>query len=394
MDTTHENESNIQPEEEAKSDTELPALASGIESESDEEIQATLKRMKKGKKFKKKVLADDSDDDSMEDQSYQNEESGNAGKDRISGNESDEEDIGRDSMVDDKSDNEGNSFTKVHKKRARVLEDDSDDQDHIEKEEIETSKNIAKRSVKKDKKSRYSDSTGKSRRKEKEEIGKRSGRGNAMKQLLKSRKKKSLKTFKEEDSATSSDSEEEASKTKSKKKGKLKTKYQNADVPLKVDDSKSELDSDKELIQNSRDKTDNIRRTKKIVNGDKEKSDIENTDENQNLEKEESELSSCGSSIEDDIEQTNFKKSYGTRQKSAAKRAVDSEDEIDKAQQLKTNKILENTDLFEAESGDSGDDNLKQNSDIEEKDLSSGNRKNEGKKKKVVSYSYLQCCVS
>lgn len=380
----HANEINILPEEEAKSDTDLPALAGEIESESDEEIQAKLKRSK-GKKPKKKVLSDDSGDDSMEDQSHQNEGTGNGGKDREFGNESDEEDIIQGSMVDHDSDNEGNSFTKVHKKRARVLEDDSDDQDHGDREEVKTAKDTAKKFSKKENKGKYNDGTRKSRRKEKEEIGKRSDKGNAVKQLLNSRKKKRLKTFKEEGTATSSDSEEEVSKTKSRKKRKLKAKSQDEDVSLKAgDSSRSELDSDQELIQNKHDKIDNVKKTKKPVNDDKEKSDIENAEENHNSEKEESELSSCGSSIEDDIEQTNFKKSYGTRRKTAAKKAIDSEDKIDKAQQLKTNKILENTDLFEAESGESDDDNLKQNSDAE-KDLTSGNKKNSTKKKKAVS---------
>ena len=263
-----------------------------FDSESDEEVKV------KGKKNKKlnrsaNIISDESDSDSL----TQVKSEGNSRKIKLNDKESSSPEKEILSM--------STEVGKLQKKRRKIIAfDDTDESDGDATMSVLESENLRG-----------------SRRKEKEKLVRKSERGHAMENLLKSRNRKSPKLpitdgaegFKEKSLNSTDD----------------------AISDEKVIAMRSGLDS---CIANEF----------SIKNSDN--SEVENVTLNREQKDNDSsqEFSDSESDIEDNDEV--IKKTYGTRGKTAPVWNESNSDENEQEQKLKTEKILENRDLFDADS--------------------------------------------
>ena len=324
-----------------KSDSDTSPFAG--ENDSDDEIHTSVKKAKRGRRATK-VLSDDSSDesDNIDAPPNQNHE---VSENDFLGNKKLDENVTSNA---ESTDGEKSFSAKRNKKKRKVMTVDDESED----ESTDHNKNVKIKH--------------RSRRKEKEKIENKSKRGSAMKKLLKSRAKKKLKTFQlsgdegpneNSDDLPSGTDEEGTPESISLNNENVKSKKRKDKMS-----SKSKIKKDKGY-------------NPKDVESDEAKNDKENK-ENENVEPEFSDSDSS----EEEVSISTIKKSYTTRRKSAVVE-MDYEDEEEKIQREKTDKILENKDLFDADTEESDAAN-----DVAEGSESEECPGNQAKYKKKVIY--------
>lgn len=238
-----------------------------------------------------------------------------------------------DNEYSDKENDTAENETQRKRMRKKVIAfDDSDESDDNDDKSIEVNEKPKG-----------------SRRKAREKLKERSEQGSAMEKLIESRKRRKSKAV-------------EVKSVGKQKDGGLQTE--------KTVNNEGKADTidiaDKNLEENNFE-----------INGTSTNGFNLSDEENEKKKEKSSEFFSDSGSDDEDHDET-IKKTYGTRRKTAEAQDAPSEDENERELQLKTDQILENKDIFDADSEESEED-IKRN----ESDDDNGDKESRKRRKKV-----------